>query len=175
MDTPLIHVCGLHDMPRQVGRLRPERLISLLPAAEQPLTPPTIAPSDHLRVMIRDFDDPREGEGAPTRRHVEALIEFLRATPPGASILIHCLAGVSRSPAAALIALVLDAPGCELEAALLLSEAAPFAWPNRLLLELADDLLDRGGALLAAREAMGRPDWLAPSAPFTVPRSFAAP
>ena len=70
-------------------------------------------------------------------------------------MLIHCYAGISRSPAAALIAMVLDAPGREQAAALTLREAAPHAQPNRLLIELSDDLLGRGGRLVAALDAMG--------------------
>ncbi len=51
--------------------------------------------------------------------------------------------------------MVLDAPGREQSAALTLREAAPYAQPNRLLIELSDDLLGRGGLLVAALETMG--------------------
>jgi hypothetical protein len=70
-------------------------------------------------------------------------------------ILIHCLAGVSRSTAAALIALALVADGREAEAARRLREAAPHASPNRRIVMLADRLLGRRGRLVLARETMG--------------------
>src|SRR5215510_14591908 len=106
-----ICVCGLDDMPEVVEQVRPGRLISLLPAEFQPPTPPTLKPLDHLRVLVDDIVEPQEGLVAPARTHVETLLRFLHASPPDVSLVIHCHAGVSRSPAAALTALVLDAPG----------------------------------------------------------------
>jgi predicted protein tyrosine phosphatase len=88
---------------------------------------------------------------------VTLLVEFLRASPPTESILIHCAAGVSRSPAAALIAMALAAPGHDCEAARILRAAGPFVSPNRLLVQLADVALGRGGALVDALESMGPP------------------
>jgi len=165
-----IYVCGLDEMLSRVGRLRPDRMVSLLPADEQPPTPPAVRPDDHLRVLINDYDEPREGPDAPRRDDVEALVGFLRATPPQASILFHCLAGVSRSPAAALVAMALEAPGREREAALCMREAAPFVMPNRLIVELADRVLGRDGALVEALDAMGPPDWSLEHELFTLPR-----
>lgn len=170
---PQIVVCALAEMSRHVCRLRPGRLVSLLPAEEQPPTPPLVHPSDHLRLHINDYNNPSDGPNAPTRHHIETLTRFLFATPTKASILIHCLAGVSRSPAAALIAMVLEAPEREHEAALHLRRIAPFVMPNRLMIELADDVLGRTGALVAALDAMGPPDWLYENRSFVLPRSFA--
>jgi predicted protein tyrosine phosphatase len=157
-------------MPDVVDQVRPGRLISLLPAALQPATPPLLKPSDHLRVLIDDIEQPVEGFAAPARAHIEELVRFLRASPPELSLVIHCQAGVSRSPAAALVALVLDAPGREREAASLLRQAAPFACPNRLLVGLADGALARGGALVAALDAIGEPEWVDDWGPFYLPR-----
>lgn len=154
-----IYVCGLDDMPDLVVDLRPGRVISLLPQSQQPETPMGVAPANHLRIAVDDIDEPQPGHTVPDRPHVEALLAFLRAAPPSESILIHCLAGVSRSPAAALIAVALEAPGREREAAQALRAAARFADPNRLLVALADDLLGRSGRLVAALEAMTPPDF----------------
>ena len=110
-------VCSLEEMPQMAESLRPGRLISLLPAIDQPPTPEYVHPSDHLRVLVDDVDYPEEGVSTPACDHIAQLLAFLRETPRETSLLIHCLAGVSRSPAAALIALVLEAPGRELEAA----------------------------------------------------------
>lgn len=167
-----IWVCGLDEVESVAERVRPGRLISLLPANEQPPTPLGMRASDHLRVLVDDIERPGMGLSAPARSHVRELIRFLRACPPRASVLIHCFAGVSRSPAAALIALALDAPGREHEAATALRRAAPFACPNRLLVELADAALGRQGALAAAREAMGEPDRSCELAVFRVARNF---
>lgn len=167
-----ICVCGLDDVPDLAERMRPNRLISVLPKCEQPPTPPQLQAYDHLRVLVDDVDEPQSGFTAPARAHVDALIAFLRDTPPGASILIHCLAGVSRSPAAALVALALDAPGRELAAAKVLRRAGPFVWPNRLIIQLADAALQRDGALVRALDGMGEADWSCEMAPFMLSRTF---
>lgn len=167
---PRICVCGLDDMPQMVDQIRAGRLISLLPAAEQPPTPRQLKASDHLRLLIDDIDRPQPGFCAPGRLHVEKLLGFLHASPPTASLVIHCLAGVSRSPAAALIALSLDAPGREREAASLLRRAAPFASPNRLLVQLADTALGCAGTLVAALDSIGEPEASLAFKPFLLPR-----
>jgi predicted protein tyrosine phosphatase len=167
-----ICVCGIDAMPDVVERMRPHGLISLLPPADQPPTPLGIRKGGHLRILIDDIDEPQIGYTAPAREHVAKLVAFLRAAPPRVSLVIHCLAGVSRSPAAALVALALDAPGREVEAARVLREASPFASPNRLLVSLADHLLQRKGALVAALDAMGDPDWSRDFEAFLLPRQL---
>ena len=149
-----LYVCGLEAMPGHVAALRVERVITLLQPEWQPPTPPEIHPDHHHRVEINDITAPDPAQILPQRHHVEALIAFLEASR-GASLLVHCFAGVSRSTAAALIAMVLDAPGHEREAAQLLRRRALYAQPNRLILEHADDILGREGALLRARDHMG--------------------
>ena len=72
-------------------------------------------------------------------------------------MLVHCYAGVSRSTAAALIALAIRAPRREEEAVRALSDAAPHAYPNRRIIALADGLLGLDGRLSLARETMPRP------------------
>jgi predicted protein tyrosine phosphatase len=155
----VVYVCSLEEMPRHVQRLRPSHLVSLVAPEEQPPTPPGIAGSRHLRLGVDDISEPLAQCTLPDEDHVRLLIGFLREwhdtcrrTGP---ILIHCLAGISRSTAAALVALALDAHGREEIAARQLRQAAPHASPNRRIVALADRLLGRGGRLIAARDAMG--------------------
>ncbi len=150
----MIYLCNLWDMPKHVAELHPSGLISLVAPEEQPLTPAEIPAERHLRLAVHDITEPRPGQVAPAAEHVSALIEFLNQAQ-GQSVLIHCVAGISRSTAAALVALVLDAEGREMEAACRLRQAAPHAYPNRRLIALADRLLGRRGRLIAACEAMG--------------------
>ena len=84
------------------------------------------------------------------------MIGFLRAwAHDEGALLVHCVAGISRSMAVALIALVIKAGGREREAAEVLRQAAPHAWPNTRMVALADRILGCEGRLIAAREAMG--------------------
>ena len=152
----MIFVCNLHDMPTNVGVLRPSHLISLVTSAEQPPTPDGILIERHLRIEIDDNTEPTPGAVLPERHHVENVIAFMRVWKHDDDpLLIHCVAGVSRSMASALIALVLKAGGREAEAAQAIRAAAPHAHPNRRIIALADAILGLDGRLVASREAMG--------------------
>lgn len=87
----------------------------------------------------------------PTRAHVERILAFGRALPDGARLLVHCMAGISRSTAAALALLVQELSlGRADGAAERLLELRPEAHPNLLIAAHADELLGAGGAVLAA-------------------------
>jgi predicted protein tyrosine phosphatase len=150
-----IYVCNIDEMPWRVRTLRPSHLVSLVPQEEQPRTPRGIAAEHHLRLNIDDIAEPFPGYVLPGVYHITALIDFLRGWPGEQPILFHCLAGISRSTAAALIALALNAEGRETEAALTLREAAPHARPNARMIALADDVLCRQGRLIEACRRMG--------------------
>jgi predicted protein tyrosine phosphatase len=80
-------------------------------------------------------------------RKILRLAEQLRSGT--GKILIHCEAGVSRSSAAALIMYACWlGPGREREAMTRVLAQRPMAVPNRRMVELADKLLTRGGALV---------------------------
>ena len=146
-------------MPWHAARLRPGHLVSLVAPHEQPATPAGIAGARHLRLAVDDISEPVAHYTLPDEDHVRLLIGFLRTWQDdcrrSGPILIHCVAGISRSTAAALIALALAADGREDVAAQRLRRAAPHASPNRRIVALADRLLGRGGRLIEAREAMG--------------------
>jgi len=160
-----IYVCNLVEMPDHAEALKVSHLISLVSPDELPGTPACIALERHHRVGIHDISEPLDGHILPAEEHVEGLIDFVRAwRPDEAPILIHCVAGISRSMAAALITLVIKAPGRELDAARHVRSAAPHAYPNRRMIAVADQLLGCEGRLIAAREAMG-PATLLPFGP----------
>ena len=161
----MIYVCNLIEMPQHAEALGVSHLVSLVSPDEQPPTPAAIAAERHHRVGIHDISEPLDGHILPEPEHVAGLIEFVRAwSPDQAPILIHCVAGISRSMAAALITLALKAPGREVEAARHVRQAARHAYPNRRMIAVADELLGCEGRLIEAREAMGPADLL-PLAP----------
>lgn len=87
------------------------------------------------------------GRILPHHGHIEAFAKLLAQKP--ARLLVQCTAGLSRSPALALVASV--QAGCPaLEAAMAIRTRVPHAQPNRCLLEVADDVLgiDTLGAAL---------------------------
>jgi predicted protein tyrosine phosphatase len=154
----MIYVCNLQRLASHIQAVNPSHLVSLVSEEEQPATPVGMLVDRHLRVVIHDISEPLVGHILADERHVAELIAFVRAWPhEEAPMLIHCMAGISRSMAAALIALVTKAGGREKEAAEQIRRAAPHAYPNRRMVALADGLLRCEGRLVDAREAMGPP------------------
>ena len=120
------------------------------------------------RAMFRFHDEiaPRTDKDRvlPDAKLVDALITFGRQHDLSrASLFIHCQSGVSRSTAGALILWALSAPDVaarDLFAAL--KAIRPVAWPNTLMLALADEALGRTDRLADAavdlfREAVAAP------------------
>ena len=152
-----IYICSIIDMPEYVAAHQPERLVSLVSQHDQPETPPQIESNDHLRLNIADVEDSTAID-APRGQDIARLVTFVRESAPSDSILFHCIAGISRSPAAALIAMVLDSDGMESEAVTILKGAAPYVSPNRLMIELADTYLGRDRRLVKATNALSATD-----------------
>lgn len=155
-------VSPLPQVERLLAAHQPSHLVTLAsPGAEAAFD------AEHwLDLRFNDIAAPREGLVAPSLEHVEALLAFAQGWRGARPLLVHCWAGVSRSTAAAyVVACARTAPGREGEWAARLRDAAPTATPNPLIVALADRLLDRGGAMVRAVEAIGRgaeTDWGAP-------------
>lgn len=108
-------------------------------------------------LRFNDIIEPRAGLVAPNAEMVHAVIALKRELPSDATLLVHCFAGVSRSPAAAyVLACAASVAGDERAIAQRLRAASPKATPNALMVRLADEILQRGGAMCAAIAAIGR-------------------
>ena len=158
----MIYVCGLADLPHLASELDPTHVISLLGDDPFPETPGSVVPDGHLKLQLHDITEPLPGYIAPETEHVECLLDFSRRWEQAGPLIIHCYAGVSRSTAAALAVLCIYNQGREQDAARVLRARGPHAFPNRRMIELADDLLGCGGRLLDAVDGMSTPDLLAP-------------
>lgn len=151
----MIYVCSLREMPTHVSAVRPGYLVSLVTPVEQPARPPEIPAERHVRVDIDDICLPVHGSIIPCAAHICAILDGLAQWAGSEPILIHCVAGVSRSMATALITAADRAPGREAELAATLRRIAPHAQPNRLMVELGDAILGCRGRLIEACAAMG--------------------
>ena len=112
--------------------------------------PKHVLPENHLRLEMSDIAVATEGRIAPSENHIRALLDFLPRWSGGTPLLIHCLAGLSRSPAAAFT--VLCALNPDIEERILahrLREANTMVNPNSLIVGLGDRLLQREGRMLA--------------------------
>jgi len=162
----MIIVCPLSAVQSLVHEHKVGHVVSLLaPGTEHP----SIANlARHLRLSFHDIIAEMEGFVTPATSDSQKLIAFFEQWDKADPMLIHCWAGISRSTAAAFTAMCMLKPRSdEEELAWQLRRLSPSASPNRLIVSHADALLDRGGRMIAAVDAIGRGAEAAEGVPFT--------
>jgi predicted protein tyrosine phosphatase len=152
----LVYVCPLSRVEQVVEQSGADSLVSLLSPPYRAPRPAKILPERHLTLGLSDIVTPLDGHVLPELAHVERLIAFFRRWDRARPLLVHCYAGVSRSPAAAFIGLCALGAAPEIEIAQNLRRLSPSATPNKRLVELGDALLSRQGRMLQAIESIGR-------------------
>ena len=168
-----IHVCPLSHVERMVSSTGARHLMTLANSSIVIETPDQVLAGRHLRLVMNDICEPQAGLTTPQLHHIDRLIEFVRSWDRQSPLLIHCLAGISRSTAGCFIALCLLNPRvAEADIARKLRAASPTAMPNRLLVALADEQLNRGGRMMKALDAMGPARLQSEGVPFAVPANI---
>lgn len=115
----------------------------------------------HLRIEVTDIDN--DGAPvpppylAPSVAHVERIIDAARTWDRRGNVLVHCMGGASRSPAAALVLLTAIHPSRASEIAQMLRLRGPWLSPNRAIVRIGDRLLGLDGDLMRALDQMGEP------------------
>ena len=125
-------------------------LVSLLSPTDMIETPSGIVPENHLKLTMDDITGCIDGLTPPNKEHVDQLLDFGSNLDESSEVVVHCVMGMSRSPAAVLILLAQHNPGREAEIADLLFQEVPQINPNKLLLQIGDDAMGCGGILLSA-------------------------
>jgi predicted protein tyrosine phosphatase len=154
-NSPMIHVSSLSALGSVTAKLPAYDLLTLLSPDHPPADWGAFACGLHLRLAFHDIIEPVPGLVAPDRDMMQAVLDFGRSEHHRA-LLIHCWAGISRSSAAAFAIACDRNPGFERDIASELRRRSPSATPNRLMVRLADDLLERNGCMVAAIDAIGR-------------------
>ena len=146
-----IAVSSLIALPAAIAKWQPDAVVSLY-SPRRPLALAWMGPLLSLPMVDVETSPPVRPTSRPVaphlarpvRGHVLALAAFMeRHLPnpgvrrgkdgPEPKLLIHCTAGLGRSPAMAIVAAIID--GHEpAEACAMVAGAAPAASPNRLLL-----------------------------------------
>ncbi|MGY5780659.1 tyrosine phosphatase family protein [Rhizobium sp. LEGMi135b] len=146
-------------------------MISLMAKEQNFHRPAVIKAERHLLLNMNDISFAGTGDlVAPQETHVRAIIDFATGWDRSAPLLIHCWMGVSRSPAAALIAaLAVHPEEDDLMLVRRLRASSPFATPNARLIAIGDELLERRGRLVAAVKEIGRGADANGNAPFMLP------
>lgn len=144
-------VCGLDELPLCLPQ-RAMQVISILdPKHPEPPALRMHRPFRLLRLYFHDAIEPGPDVTLPTSEDVERIIAFGAASALAQRLLVHCHFGISRSAAAMAILIARREPfmsGDEVFRKLL--RIRPRAWPNSLMVGLADGILGRDGGLTRA-------------------------
>jgi predicted protein tyrosine phosphatase len=149
-----ITVCGIDELPDH-SEVGVSHVLSILDP-EWPVPDAFGAFGEHARLELRFHDVIEETELFPPQpEHVAKLLAFgrdlLAEPPPGAHLLVHCHAGVSRSTASMILMVAQARPRAAASAvAQEILRIRPQAWPNLRIIELGDALLGRNGEIVAA-------------------------
>ncbi len=169
MSNGRLYVCSMTKVVETVRASGARSLVTILTAGASLVRPCEITRDRHLRIAVSDIDTAIDGHILPSEEHIDRLLAFIEGWDQTNPLVIHCYAGVSRSPAAAFVAACALAPHrCEFELAQDLRRISPTATPNRRLVALADRRLGREGRMVAAIAAIGRGADCYEGAPFAL-------
>ncbi len=152
-----ITVCGIEELAGH-GTMGVTHVLSILdPGFPDPDAFGAFGEHERLDLRFHDVIDELPGLRLVQREDVEALLRFGRdlMRQPRAHLLVHCHMGISRSTASMALILAQARPDRPAREALAeVRRIRPRIWPNLRVIELGDELLGRGGELVAA--AVGR-------------------
>ena len=164
-----IHVSSLNALAGVAARLTSFDLLTLLSPGHPETDWRGLNCHRHVRLAFHDIVEPLPDLVAPDHDLIRAVLDFGRAHQPEHPLLIHCWAGISRSSAATFAIACDRNPGFEREIAVELRRRAPSVTPNRLMVRLADDLLQADGRLVEAIGTIGRGAEASEGAPYALP------
>lgn len=155
-ETRRLAVCGLAELPAYLNGAT-SHVVSLI---DPRLSFDRLPGVGHLLLRLHDIDQHLPGHNAPTFADAEAVLAFVAGLvdrSDGFSLVIHCHAGISRSSAAALAAMLVLEDRLDSQAALAaLALHRPQMWPNALLTGHFDRALGLDGSLIDAVMAYRR-------------------
>lgn len=152
-------ICGLAELDSHADAGITHVLSILDPEMPDPDMFARMPDVERLTLRFHDVIVPYPGQVLPARGDVEALLAFGRSLPDRdpRHLLVHCHMGISRSVAAMAAIMIQAQPELDEDDVMnhLLS-LRPKAWPNSIIIEHADALLERQGRLIAAAARLYR-------------------
>jgi predicted protein tyrosine phosphatase len=149
-------ICGIEELAGHCSGPVTHLLSILDPGTPEPEPLNKFDLNRRLKLRFHDVIEAHPGSTPPERWDVELLLAFARdlGAAPAPHLLIHCHAGVSRSTAAATLVMAQSQPDWPADAIIEeLVRLRPRAWPNLRILEFGDEILSRGGEIVAAARA----------------------
>ena len=157
--SPTIYVASISWAERNVAKIDPPYLLSLIdPEMENPVWP---GRSNLVHMTICLDDITTEGIAVapyyspPSEEHARSIIEFGRQWNGETDLLVHCMAGRSRSAAAALALLCMHRRNAMTVVSKSLRKSGPWLEPNPVMVKHLDAAGDFSGRLQDALSAMG--------------------
>ena len=143
-----IIICGLKDIQEAVDVYKPDMMLTIINKNFSPNTPIGLNQDKHLRLLIDDISEPRDGFVTPEKTHVQELLDFTDSWDQSKPIVIHCHMGISRSTATSLgVICKYDPLNLDVNVEKL-KELAPHASPNKLMTKYVDEILGLENKLL---------------------------
>lgn len=128
----------------------PTHIISIINDAGPDFAASTIdrQHDDHFIYSFHDVEDDESTDYVvATKQDVRDILEAAQMVPKDGRLLVHCTAGKSRSTAAGIGILIQD--GMEPQAAFdWMKGHRPAMFPNRLMIQYIDEILELNGVLL---------------------------
>jgi predicted protein tyrosine phosphatase len=161
MFAPKIHICGVAELEAAL-RNPFTHIVSIWDpewiergGVEDQLRRRLSGPTRLHIAYFHDTSTEEPGRRAPAEDDLRRILAFVANLEPEARILIHCWAGISRSTAVGYAVLCQSmGPGRETECIESILAIRPQAFPNTLIIALADRILERKGAMLQASEKL---------------------
>jgi predicted protein tyrosine phosphatase len=155
LTTVRMTICGMIELG-ELPMSEVSHIVSILdPGSDGPHCLKTVPSHARLDLRFHDIIDERDNMVCPQRDDIQRLLRFGRTLDHDREscthLLIHCEVGISRSTAAAVLLFAQafrDEPSGKAVERML--KARPYSWPNTRMIELGDELLERGGELITA-------------------------
>ena len=145
-----IIICGLADIQNCVDKYNPDKMLTIINKNFSPETPQGMDKSRHIKMLIDDISEPRDGFILPEKHHAQELLDFTNDWDISKPLLVHCHMGISRSTATSLgVAAKYDPENIEtiIEK---LKEIAPHASPNKIMTQYYDEILGLNSRLFSS-------------------------
>ena len=154
-----ITICGIEELAGHCS-LQASHVLSILDP-DWPVPEAFGSWGEHRKLELRFNDIIEETPGmiAPQAADIARVLAFGRDMQGerGSHLVVHCHAGISRSTASMALILAQARPDATAEAVLrMVYGIREKAWPNLRMVALGDEMLRRGGALVAAASRLHR-------------------
>ncbi len=146
-----ITICGIEELEGHCATGASHVLSILDPDYPVPEAFGQYGEHERLELRFDDIIDPVPGLIAPSAEQVASILAFGSRLEPGANLIVHCHAGISRSTASMTLILAQAMPEQPAEAILgTVLDIREKAWPNLRIIEMGDRMLGWDGRLVDA-------------------------